>query len=403
MEKKTIIATGLLTVAFMMLVACAGAASPTAAPATSVPAQATQTTAPPTSVPPTSVPPTSVPPTSVPPTIAPTQPSAAGPAKAMPGKAIKMVLLPKYLGIAVFDQAHQGAEEAAKELQNPTPLAYLGPTPENTTAGQIEILTNATTQGVNALMLSDGGGDQIVPAAQAAQKAGMKIVGWDSPIPSGVGEDLFVSPVDFDLTGKNYADMALDILGPNGGKFAILSSTPDAASQNQWISHLKQVVATDPKYAKLVYLDTVYGNDESELSYSKTLALVDKYPDMKLIISPSAVGLPAAAKALTDQKLCDKVKVTGGALPSDMVAYVKNGCSPEFSLWSFVDLGYLTYYSAYMLATGAIQGKEGESFVAGRMGTFTIQKDPTRPTGLRIIEGPFLIYNKDNIDKAVSP
>ena len=62
-----------------------------------------------------------------------------------------------------------------------------------------------------------------------------------------------------------------------------------------------------------------------------------------------------------------------------MLEYTQNGCAPEFALWSFVDLGYLAYYSTYLLATGAIQGVEGETFEAGRMGTYTIEKDPTRP------------------------
>ena len=48
-----------------------------------------------------------------------------------PGKALDMVLLPKFLGILPFDQAHQGALEAEKELKNSKPLQYLGPTPEN--------------------------------------------------------------------------------------------------------------------------------------------------------------------------------------------------------------------------------------------------------------------------------
>ncbi len=46
-------------------------------------------------------------------------------AMATPGKAVSMVLLPKFLGILPFDQAHKGAEEAAKELKNPTPLQFL--------------------------------------------------------------------------------------------------------------------------------------------------------------------------------------------------------------------------------------------------------------------------------------
>lgn len=40
----------------------------------------------------------------------------------------------------------------------------------------------------------------------------------------------------------------------------------------------------------------VYGNDQSEDSYKQALALVDKYPDMKLIMAPTSVGIVAAAK-----------------------------------------------------------------------------------------------------------
>jgi rhamnose transport system substrate-binding protein len=56
-----------------------------------------------------------------------------------------------------------------------------------------------------------------------------------------------------------------------------------------------------------------------------------------------------------------------------------------------------------MIASGALKGVEGEKFEAGRMGTYTITKDPTRDVGLRVLMGPFSKYNKDNIDAAVSP
>src|SRR5262245_57469908 len=309
-----------------------------------------------------------------------------------------MILLPKFLGIAVFDQAHNGAEEAAKELQNPEALNFTGPTAENSVAGQIEIVTNAKTQGVNAVMISNNAGDQIVPAAKAAADAGIKVVTWDSPIPTAEGESLFVAQVDFKETGTVMADMALSILGAEGGKFAVLSASPDAANQNAWISAMKDALK-DPKYSKLELLDVVYGNDQSEASYKQALALVDKYPEMKLIMAPTTVGIAAAAKAMQDEGLCDKVKVSGLGLPSEMVAYTKSGCAPEFALWSFKDLGYLTYYVTYLLATDAIKGAEGETFEAGRMGTYTIEKDPTRDKGLRVLMGPFSVYNKDNIDK----
>lgn len=321
-------------------------------------------------------------------------------AEVTPGKEVKMVLLPKFLGIVPFDQAHQGALEAEKELKNPAQLQFLGPTPENSVAGQIEIVTNAATQGVGAIMISNNSGDQIVPAAKAAHDKGIKVVTWDSPIPSGEAEDLFVAQVDFAETGKVMADMALKILGDKGGKFAILSASPDAANQNSWIKAFHDVLKADPKYAKLQEVDLVYGNDQSETSYNQALALVDKHPDMQLIMAPTSVGIVAAAKAMQDEKLCDKVKVSGLGVPGEMVAYTMNGCAPNFALWSFVDLGYLAYYTAYAMATGALDAKEGAKFKAGRLGEYTLAKDPTRSKGLRIVMGPFSIYDKSNVQAA---
>jgi len=310
-----------------------------------------------------------------------------------------MVLLPKFLGILPFDQAHTGAQEAAAELENPEELQFLGPTPENSVAGQIEIVTTATTQGVDAIMISNNAGDQLAAVAQAAVDAGIKVVTWDSPIPSAEGEQVFVAQVDFNEMGKTMADMALSILGEGGGQFAVLSASPDAANQNAWIAAMEEALQ-DPKYASLELLDIVYGNDQSEDSYNQALALVDKYPDMGLIMAPTTVGIAAAAKAMQDEGLCDTVKVSGLGLPSEMVSYTLNGCAPEFALWSFVDLGYLTYYTTYLLATEAITGEEGETFEAGRMGTYTIERDPTRDNGLRVLMGPFTVYNVDNVEAA---
>jgi rhamnose transport system substrate-binding protein len=319
---------------------------------------------------------------------------------AEPGLEMNAILLPKFLGILVFDQANTGAQEAAAELEATGDLEFTGPTPENSVQGQIEVMTNAATQAVDAVMLSNNAGDQIAPAAQAALDAGLTVVTWDSPIPSAEGEQVFIAQVDFDETGKVMADMALNILGDDGGQFAILSASPDAANQNAWIAALEEVLATDETYASLELVDTVYGNDESEESYNQALALVDQYPDLALIMAPTTVGIAAAAKAMQDEGLCDDVKVSGLGLPAEMVSFTLNGCAPEFALWSFVDLGYLTYYTTYLLATGQMEAAEGMTFEAGRMGTYTIEADPTRDAGLRVLMGPFTVYDASNVEAA---
>jgi rhamnose transport system substrate-binding protein len=261
------------------------------------------------------------------------------------------------------------------------------------------MLTTATTQKQGVVMLSNNAGDQIAAVAEAAQAAGTKVVTWDSPIPSGKGESVFVAQVDFGSIGVVMADMVMDLTG-GAGEFAVLSASPDAANQNAWIEAMKKTLAEDAKYKDLKLVDVVYGNDQSEESYNKALGLVDKYPDLKVIMAPTTVGVVAAAKAMQDEKLCDKVKVSGLGLPAEMVSYTMNGCAPEFALWSFIDLGYLTYYTSYLLGTGAIKGEIGESFTAGRMGDFTIEADPGREGAKRILMGPFTVYNKDNVEAA---
>lgn len=316
------------------------------------------------------------------------------------GTAADMVLLPKFLGILVFDQANEGAQEAHAELANTGTLTFQGPTPENSVAGQIEMVTTAATQKLAALMLSNNAGDQISPSAQAAQAAGTKVVTWDSPIPSGAGEDLFISQFDFGSIGVVMADMALSMVGEDGGEMAVLSATPDAANQNAWIDAMKKVLAEGAKYAGVKLVDVVYGDDQAEVSYNRALALVDKYPNLEVIMAPTTVGIQAAAKAMQDENLCGKVGVSGLGLPSEMVSYTLNGCAPQFALWDFRDLGYLTYYAAYGLATGQLTGEIGETFTAGRMGDYTIEADPGRANAKRVLMGPFTVYTKDNVEAA---
>jgi rhamnose transport system substrate-binding protein len=306
------------------------------------------------------------------------------------------LLLPKCTGIAVFDQANEGAIEAAGELGAAEPQ-FQAPASCADSTGQIEFVTNAVTQGVDAIMISNNAGDQIQPAVDDAAAAGIPVVAWDSPIPSGENESLFVAQVDFDETGVVMADMALNILGDEGGQFAILSATPDAANQNAWIAAMEEALAADEKYANLELVDTVYGNDDADESYNQALALIDSHPDLGLIMAPTTVGIAAAAKAMQDEGLCDTVKVSGLGLPDEMRDFTLNDCAPEFALWSFVDLGYLTYYVSYGIATDQIVPEEGATFTAGRMGEFTVEADPTRDSGLRIIMGPFTVYNADNV------
>jgi rhamnose transport system substrate-binding protein len=79
--------------------------------------------------------------------------------------------------------------------------------------------------------------------------------------------------------------------------------------------------------------------------------------------------------------------------PNQMREFVKDGTVKEFALWSPADLGYLAAYAAAQLASGNIEGKEGETFSAGKLGSRTIGKDGV------VILGPPTVFTAENIDQ----
>ena len=78
-------------------------------------------------------------------------------------------------------------------------------------------------------------------------------------------------------------------------------------------------IAEGDEYAGLELVEVAYGDDEPQKSTDQTQALLDNYPDLKVIVAPTTVGIAAAAKLLQDQG--SVVKLTGLGLPSEMVEY----------------------------------------------------------------------------------
>ena len=60
-----------------------------------------------------------------------------------------------------------------------------------------------------------------------------------------------------------------------------------------------------------------------------------------------------------------------------MKKYVSDGTVKSFELWNPADLGYLAAYAAVELASGKINGTPGQTFTAGKLGSFTVGADKT--------------------------
>jgi rhamnose transport system substrate-binding protein len=112
-----------------------------------------------------------------------------------------------------------------------------------------------------------------------------------------------------------------------------------------------------PEYKDMKLVKIAYGNDEDQKSFTETQGLLQAYPTLKGIISPTSVGI-AAARYISTSPYKGKVFLTGLGTPNQLREFVKDGTIKEFELWNPADVGYLAAYAAAQLASGSIVGKE---------------------------------------------
>ena len=302
-------------------------------------------------------------------------------------KNYKITYLPKNLGNAYFD-ASDKAGQAAVEGFGGT-YAEVGPTAA-TADGQVSYINTLTQQHVGAIVLSANDVNALCDAIASAKTAGVKVVTFDSDTKPGC-RDVFVAASNAELIAEKQLDIMAEEIGSKG-QVAILSAAANATNQNAW--NKAMIAYGKTKYPDIKIVTTVYGNDDDQTSFDKTEALLSTYPNLKGIISPTTVGIAAAARYLDSKN--SKVALTGLGTPTQMSKYVKDGTVPQFALWNPEDLGKLAAFAAKALVDGTITGKEGDKFTASGLSnnttSYTVGAD-----GVITLGSPF-VFTKDNID-----
>ncbi len=299
---------------------------------------------------------------------------------------LHITFLPKQINNPYFTVADGGGEQAVSEIGGE--YEEVGPS-EATASSQVSYINTLTQQGVDAIVTSANDPNAICGALDQARSAGSVVVTYDSDTDPAC-RDLFVNQATSDAIAKIQLKLIAEQIG-GSGQVAILSATPNATNQNAWIAVMKKELQK-PQYSGIDLVEVAYGNDDDEDSFQETQALLSKYPDLAGIISPTTVGVAAAARYLSGSEYKGKVALTGLGTPNQMREYIKDGTVESFALWDPEALGYLAAYAAAALASGQINGEAGQTFEAGDLGEYTIQE------GGVVVLGPPTVFDKSNID-----
>ncbi|WP_210509122.1 rhamnose ABC transporter substrate-binding protein [Naasia sp. SYSU D00057] len=301
------------------------------------------------------------------------------------GGDLSITFLPKNLGNPYFDTSNAGGEEAIKEFGGT--YQEVGPTEASPTS-QVSFIQTAAQQGVSALVMSANDPEAVCDAIDEARGAGVKVVTFDADT-SPDCRDLFILQASSEGVAKAQVDLISEQIGDEG-QIAILSASANASNQNAWIELMQEELEANHPNIELV--EVVYGDDDDQTSFDKTAALLQTYPDLKGIVSPTTVGIAAAARYLSTSEYKGQVALTGLGTPNQMREYVKDGTVTAFALWNPADLGYLAAYAAKALVDGDITGEEGDTFEAGKLGEFEVGADAT------VLLGDPFVFDADNID-----
>ena len=301
---------------------------------------------------------------------------------------LKAYVIPKLLGAQYFtiaDSAKSGGAIAGLQALGETGTETSGTAA--TPASELPAIQASITKGANILIVSATDPTALCPTLKAAMAKGITVVTYDSDAPAC--RDLFVNQASSKAVGDSLVDLMAKQIH-DSGDIGIVSAAASATNQNAWIGYMKQELA---KFPKIHLVSIVYGNDDPTTATQVTQGLLQRYPNIKGIISPTSVGIVSAAQVVSSSKYKGKVIVTGLGTPDSMKKYVANGVSPQFELWNPADLGYLAAYAAVNYASKKITNAAGQSFTAGKLGKYQVGAQHS------ILLGPPFVFTKSNISQ----
>ena len=303
---------------------------------------------------------------------------------------IKIVYIGKNTGNPYFDSITGGFKDAcaAKGCE----FEFVAPATAEATS-QIPIIEAQIQRGVNVIGIAPNSPDALNQVLADAKAKGILVLTVNGDITGNEQyRDATILPVNFDIVGRDQVEMVGSLIGYEG-EIAILSATTEAPDQNKWIVGMNETLKSDPKYAKMSLVATVYGDDQPEKSTTEMEALLANFPNLKGVIAPTTVGIAAAAQVVQSRGLAETVKVTGLGLPSEMRDFVKDGTVTAFQLWSPYNEGWLAVHFALGLLDGSIKNEVGATFEVPNLGTITINDKNSMNT-----QAELTTFNAANID-----
>ena len=246
---------------------------------------------------------------------------------------IKLALEFKLQGLAVFTANQTGVNDAAAAYNICHPVAYGGPATASA-SGQVTDIESDISKKVNVIAITSD--DPAVPATalKAAMKAGIKVITFDSDVPSA--RSFFIQDTAYNTIAEGVINAAVKAEVADA-EFGIMSSTPTATIQLAWISAMEAYVKS--KYPKITWAPIGYGQSIVATSLTQAEAMIHANPNLKAILPIDGNAVIGTAEAVSDLGDSGKIGVFGIGEPLSNRTYFANGSLQALFLWNEIGEG----------------------------------------------------------------
>jgi rhamnose transport system substrate-binding protein len=305
-------------------------------------------------------------------------------APAASGEALTVAFVPKLQGVPYFEAMNTGGLAAAEEYG--FEWLYQGPV-EADAAAQADVVRAFIQQGVDVLIVAPNDPDSMAPLLEEAAAAGIKVATSDTDAPNSVRE-VFVNQASEQGIGEGIIDALMGAMG-GAGEFAIVSCGETAANLNAWIAVQETYVAE--AYPDATLTEIVYAGEDQAKGTEFATNLMNANPNLTGLIGQCTTSAPGAAQAIRDLGKIGEVFSVGLGTPQSMKEYLADGSSSAAILWDVENLGYLTAWAGFQLASGGDLAPSGA--VAERIPDAAF--DPATKV---LLLGPALQITSENVD-----
>ncbi len=234
---------------------------------------------------------------------------------------IQLAVVPKAVGFDFWATVRSGAECAAEEAEGEVEVQWDGVTQETDVTGQVNLLQNFVSQGVDGLVYAATDAQVLADVSRNALGQGLTVVNIDSgtdPQP----DEVLVFATDNVAAAEDATEHLVEQLGEEGGEVAFIPFQPGTSTNDTRTEGFENVLEENPQ-VELVATQSSESDYNTALEVTQNILTAN--PDLDAIYAANEPGVLGAAEAVRSSGLEDQITIVGWDTAPDELEAVRDG------------------------------------------------------------------------------